>query len=138
MKSSPNDPCPCGRGDKYKRCCRLYHEGRLAPDAEALMRSRFTAYALDLPRYIRETTHPDGPHWQEDPVAWDRDIRSFTNGTAFRHLEIREHVPGDTSATVSFVVTLEREGKKASFGEQSNFLKVDGRWLYHSGKSFKP
>ncbi|RBI83161.1 hypothetical protein BRL75_16240, partial [Xanthomonas oryzae pv. oryzae] len=41
--SMPNDPCPCGRPADYARCCGPYHAGAAAPDAETLMRARYSA-----------------------------------------------------------------------------------------------
>ena len=138
MKLSPNDPCPCGRPDKYKRCCKRYHDGPPAPDAESLMRSRYSAYVAGEKRYIRTTTHPESPHWRSDLAQWDREIQEFTQGVVFEKLEVLSTLAGEFESSVSFIVTLSREGKRASFGENSRFQKVNGRWLYHSGQTFRP
>src|SRR5690606_20015957 len=37
-------PCPCGSGERDVRCCLPILRGEPAPTAEALMRSRYTAY----------------------------------------------------------------------------------------------
>ena len=50
--------CPCGSGDPLDDCCGRYHQGHPAPTAEALMRSRYSAYALGLVDYLRDTTLP--------------------------------------------------------------------------------
>ena len=52
--------CPCGLGAAYVECCGLYHAGPLhllAPTPEALMRSRYSAYALGLRDYVLDTWH---------------------------------------------------------------------------------
>src|SRR5689334_9579352 len=90
MKISPNDPCPCHSGLKYKKCCRPYHNGMPAPSPEALMRSRYSAYALNKPDYIMQTTHPEGPHWHENPAAWRVELEAFSLGTRFEGLQILE------------------------------------------------
>ncbi len=51
-KPSPNLPCPCGSGLKYKKCCQKYHKGALPSTALLLMKSRYSAYALGLADYI--------------------------------------------------------------------------------------
>ena len=111
------------------------------------MRARFSAYAAGEVRYIRATTHPDGPHWRDNPAAWDQEIRSFCNQTLFKKLEVRAHVSTGEESYVSFVATLSQRSsppgeppawRDASFGERSRFVKVDDRWLYHSGEAFKP
>src|SRR5579859_6852535 len=51
-------PCPCGSGKPLEGCCLPLVEGRLAaPTAEALMRSRYTAFTLARVDYILETHH---------------------------------------------------------------------------------
>ena len=52
MTTIPADPCPCGRPLAYAACCGRYHAGAPAPDAEALMRSRYSAYVKQLPDYL--------------------------------------------------------------------------------------
>jgi SEC-C motif-containing protein len=45
------EPCPCGAAAGYAACCGRWHAGAsqgLAPDAQALMRSRYSAYVLGL------------------------------------------------------------------------------------------
>src|SRR5665647_943856 len=49
-------PCPCGGAD-YAACCGLYHNGTPAPDAAAMMRSRYSAYMLKLEAYLFATWH---------------------------------------------------------------------------------
>ena len=56
---APNEPCPCHSGRKYKRCCRLVHEGQPAASPEALMRSRYSAYVHGEVDYLLNTWHPD-------------------------------------------------------------------------------
>ena len=51
-------PCPCQSSLEYNLCCGRYHKGKLAaPTAEALMRSRYSAYSLQLGRYLFKTWH---------------------------------------------------------------------------------
>ncbi len=38
--------CPCGSGNLLDACCGHYHAGHPAPDAQTLMRSRYSAYVL--------------------------------------------------------------------------------------------
>ena len=45
-------PCPCGSGLTYGKCCEPLHEGEPAASPEALMRSRYTAYALRLDGFV--------------------------------------------------------------------------------------
>src|SRR3990167_7362914 len=53
-----NPLCPCGSEHSLSECCGRYHAGTPAPDAERLMRSRYSAYALGLIDYLLRTTLP--------------------------------------------------------------------------------
>ena len=58
---APDSPCPCGRPRAYATCCGRWHAGPdalQAPTAEDLMRSRYSAFALGLLDYLRDTWHP--------------------------------------------------------------------------------
>lgn len=131
MKISPNDECPCGSGKKYKKCCRLLHSGVPATSPEALMRSRYAAYALDRPDYIMHTTHPDSPHFSADEATWLHEIEDFSRGTQFVKLQIL-NVEGDA---VTFRATLFVGNRDVSFTERSLFKLHDGKWKYLSGES---
>ena len=51
--------CHCGSGKPYVKCCEPYINGEPAPTAEALMRSRYSAYVVGAVDYLGETLHPD-------------------------------------------------------------------------------
>lgn len=126
--------CACGSGEMYLKCCGKFHQGEFPKTAEELMRSRYCAYARDLPDYIIETTHPDNPNYQIDKAAWKKSLRSFSKNTLFDKLTILETIKGDPEAFVTFRAHLRSQGKDVSFTEKSRFLKENGRWLYHSGE----
>lgn len=129
MKISPNDLCPCDSGFKYKKCCRTFHQGTPAPSPEALMRSRYSAYALNKPEYIMQTTHPASPHWRANGEAWREELQAFSLGTRFVALTI---LAVDVE-TVTFRATLFEKSRDVSFTERSLFRQEDGRWLYVRG-----
>jgi len=58
MSTPLDSPCPCGSGATLAACCGPYHAGGAAPSAEALMRSRYSAYVLGLIDYLIDTTLP--------------------------------------------------------------------------------
>ncbi|HWS26863.1 MAG TPA: YchJ family metal-binding protein, partial [Xanthomonadales bacterium] len=57
MTNPAADPCPCGSQLPYRDCCGHYHAGVAAPDALALMRSRYSAYVLGDRDYLLRTWH---------------------------------------------------------------------------------
>ena len=130
MKHSSNAPCPCHSGKKYKLCCQPYHKGILSSNAEKLMRSRYSAFALGLADYIMATTHPNHPDFTDNKASWKQSILEFSDNTCFVGLKITEFMDGDDEAFVTFEALLDNGILK----EKSHFLKVEGKWLYESGE----
>ncbi len=126
-------PCPCHSGLPYKTCCQPLHLGKPASNAEELMRSRYTAYALNLPDYIIKTTHPDNPAYLSDHKKWSSELLTFSETTQFLGLEILDSHEDDHEASVTFKAILKQNGQDASFTEKSRFLKENSHWLYFSG-----
>ncbi|BBD09151.1 SEC-C motif domain-containing protein [Desulfovibrio ferrophilus] len=55
--TKPKD-CPCGSGKEYTACCEPIINGTPAPTAEALMRSRYSAYVVGNIDYIQTSLAP--------------------------------------------------------------------------------
>ncbi|OGS91518.1 MAG: hypothetical protein A2Z95_09560 [Gallionellales bacterium GWA2_60_18] len=118
-------PCPCG-GASYAACCERYHNGMDAPDAEALMRSRYSAYALKLEPYLLATWHPD-----TRPVA----LGLATDATKWIGLEVKRHLPEPADrAVVEFVARYRVGGRAQRLHEISHFTREEGRWFYVDGE----
>ncbi len=75
-------PCPCDTGKPYPSCCGRFHDGRPAPTAVALMRSRYSAFALGLGSYLLETWHP-----ATRPPSMDLDDDTTWTGLTIEHTE---------------------------------------------------
>jgi len=125
---APEPECPCGLPAAYAQCCGRWHDGALhlqAPDAERLMRSRYSAYVLRRVDYLLQTWHP-----HSRPSALDLGPAELR----WLGLEVRRHVQEDDShATVEFVARSKQNGRASRLHEISRFQKVDGRWLYVDG-----
>jgi SEC-C motif-containing protein len=121
--------CPCG-GKSLASCCGPYLSGeRVAPTAEALMRSRYTAYALGDDAYVRATwaveTRPSSKELGEQGLKW-------------LGLEVKKHVPDGDRATVEFVARYKIAGQAHRLHEVSRFVREDGRWYYLDGSFPEP
>ena len=127
--------CPCHSGKTYAACCAPFHRGELPDTAVKLMRSRYSAYALDLPAYIIETTHPTNSAFQQDKANWAKEISAFCKATEFRGLDILDSEEKDSVATVTFIAHLVQNGRDVSFTEKSLFEKESGRWLYKAAEN---
>ncbi len=132
-KPSANAPCPCGSGRNYKGCCLKVHEGAPAGSPEALMRSRYAAYAIGHVAHLFRTTHPGGPHWREDTAPWREELARYCEAVAFEGLTVLKASEAGDEGHVTFHASMSQADDDLSFAENSRFLRVDGRWLYHSG-----
>lgn len=118
--------CPCHSGKLYAECCAPYHLGENAPTPLALMRSRYSAYALKNIDYIIATTHPDHPDSSAPLSQRKKQIRLFCQNTTFKGLDILD----TEGTTVTFRVHLIQNGQNLFFTEKSAFAKQNGHWLY--------
>lgn len=126
--------CPCSSGKNYEDCCKAFHEGAQPENALLLMRSRFSAFAMNLPDYIMETTHPGSPQYSENRFLWKRRISRLAYGTVFNRLEILDFKEAELTAEVVFTAWITQEGHDATFTEKSYFEKIKNRWLYRGGQ----
>ena len=129
-KISPNSLCPCGSHTKYKKCCAIYHKGANPKTALLLMKSRYSAYAVQDANYIIKTTHPQNTDYTQDTKLWKDSIDIFSKETQFLGLEIVEYIDKKDEAFVTFKANL----SSGELYENSKFLKIDNRWLYISGE----
>ncbi|MFJ4757691.1 YchJ family protein [Streptomyces sp. NPDC088763] len=125
--SSPSRPsagCPCGLPGSYEACCGRFHSGAAAaPTAEALMRSRYSAFVRGEVPYLLRTWHP-----RTRPAQLDLDP-----GTRWTGLEILG--TGDGSAFhPTGTVTFRASFRGGSLHERSRFERVDGAWVYVDGE----
>ena len=98
------------------------------------MRARYTAYAVGEVDFILATTHPESPHFQADAAAWKVEVGRFCRQTTFEALTVAESRADGDAGMVRFFATLSAGGQDASFGEESTFARVGGRWLYVAGE----
>lgn len=120
-------------------CCGPYHAGAEPPDAEALMRSRYTAFVRHDWAYLWRTLHPDhvdrsGPDAQTFST-WAAGIATATEPLRFRKLLIIATAPPDVhgSAHVLFHVDVRAGRSNQSFAEHSRFAHDGTGWRYVDG-----
>lgn len=126
--------CPCGSGLELDACCGPLIAGtRPAPTAVALMRSRYTAYALKNAEYIVETHDPES---REDTDL--ENTRDWANRTTWLELQVLATKDGgeqDDRGEVEFVARFKDEqGREGSHHEHSVFVRRKGRWYFQDGK----
>ncbi|WP_319285408.1 YchJ family protein [Pusillimonas sp.] len=121
-------PCPCGNAAIYEACCGRWHHGPqrlMAPDAEALMRSRYAAFVLDELDYLSDTWHAS---------TRPSSLEANAPGMKWLGLQVRRHERQDADhATVEFVARSRHNGQASRLHEVSRFVREDGRWFYVDG-----
>ena len=114
--------CPCGSGKALPLCCESIINGTdTALTAEALMRSRYTAYTLQAEQYLlnswHSTTRPESIV-MEDAVQW---------------LSLK--IVSCDATHVEFIATYRINGKAHKIHENSRFVYEDGSWFYVDGET---
>jgi len=119
--------CPCGSARNLQDCCQPFLQAkRLPASAEALMRSRYTAYVLNDVAYLLATWHPD-----TCPESLDLDQASPSQWLG---LAIKRYSQIDADhAEVEFVARYKIDGRGFRMQETSRFVRIEGRWLYLDG-----
>ncbi|RYF05756.1 MAG: hypothetical protein EOO78_00100, partial [Oxalobacteraceae bacterium] len=142
---APTPSCPCGSGSPILRCCGPYiASAALPPTAEALMRSRYTAYTMQQEDYLQATWHPSTRPAapiidKNEKIQWlGLEIKSALR-LRQRKAELPD-VPGDQDHPrdedhVEFVARFKVGGRAHRLHERSRFVREAGpdgapRWFY--------
>jgi len=122
------DSCPCDSTRAYAECCGLWHAGAAAPDAQSLMRSRYSAFVLCNEQYLLKTWHSS-----TRPYAIPFDKHQKWLG-----LEIVDTtITGYASAEVEFIARSRVSNTSAiRHHERSRFVQEHGSWFYVDGDLF--
>ena len=119
--------CYCGNSVSYQECCEPYiKEIKNAPTAEALMRSRYSAFATGAADYLVNTTHISKRKYHNK-----RDILAWSQANKWLKLEVL----ASTETTVTFKAYYLDEKLKAQIHyEHSTFKFENGKWFYVDGE----
>ena len=136
MTALARSACPCGRINAkgkalpYADCCArfvMHFDTTPAPDAEHLMRSRYSAFVLQDAAYLQATWHAS-----QRPATLD-----FEPGAQWLGLQIKDFKPtGSDTAEVEFVARFRVAGRAVRLHERSRFVCENGRWFYVDGDQF--
>lgn len=130
MKATKNrdESCPCGTGRPFQSCCQPYLDRVTdTPTAEALMRSRYSAFVLRDEDYLRYSWHPE-----HCPVQIH-----LNDETRWLGLKIINTVAGsiaDKTGEVEFIARSKLNGKARRLHENSRFSRYEKRWVYIDGE----
>lgn len=126
------DKCPCQSADSsitYEQCCGQYHKaGGKAPTAEALMRSRYTAYVMGNAQYLFRT-------WHSTARPTLQSLRESGPQSLISLKIISTHAGGekDQKGMVEFITSRYSPslmGEIEQHKEKSLFTRIKGNWVY--------
>jgi len=121
--------CYCNSQKSFKDCCEPYIKGlEKAPTAEALMRSRYSAYATHQADYLVATTHLSQrtSHSKEDILLW-------ATSNQWQKLEVLNF----TATTIEFKAYFLDQNKRPQIHHEfSTFVQEDGIWYYVDGEYY--
>ncbi|MGH8418789.1 MAG: YchJ family protein [Pseudomonas sp.] len=120
--------CPCGSGNLLDGCCGRYHAGLPAPCAEALMRSRYSAYVLGLVDYLLDTTLPAQKNSLDRESISQWSAQSTWLGLEVESAELLGGKP--EHAFVTFTARWHDAAGEHSHRERSAFVQNNGRWYF--------
>ena len=123
--------CPCGSGDVFGACCApVLRRERRAGTAQALMRSRYTAFAVRDLEHLLDSWHPSTrPRREELEDSLTPDVRWLR----LQVLATEQGGPFDDAGTVEFVAISKSAQGRQEQHEVSRFVREDGAWYYVDG-----
>ncbi len=125
-------PCPCDSQNDYTQCCGRYIEADELPEyPEQLMRSRYTAYAINNTEYLKKTWHK----------CTRPEQLQLDSGIKWIDLEIidrQDYQLDNNEGWVEFVAKFKNNDCLQSLHERSRFLREDGQWFYVEGRIYQP
>jgi len=131
------NPCPCLSGKEYDACCgAIISGGQTAPTAEALMRSRYSAFVKSEINFLKDSLHPDS-RADFDPVS----TKDWADNSEWLGLKILNTSGGgenDQEGTVEFLTLFRIENVAYQHHELGEFKRLNGIWYYVDGKVITP
>lgn len=122
--------CPCNPTKNYNDCCGKAHKNILSvTTAEALMRSRYSAFVLANIAYLQKSHHSS----TRPSKAEKRSIEKWTKSVNWIRLEVIATTNGliaDSKGTVEFKAHFMENGMDNVIHENSEFCKENGHWVY--------
>ncbi|MBI9074152.1 MAG: YchJ family protein [Desulfatibacillum sp.] len=129
--------CPCGSEKEYEACCQPLIKGEAeAKTAEALMRSRYTAYSLAEIEYIGATIDPERNEDFDEKSA-----RDWAENSQWHGLEVvstRKGGEDDETGQVEFIASYTQSNARTKHHELAEFRKIDGKWFFVDGEAVAP
>lgn len=129
--------CPCGSNKEYSECCEPYIKGDKIPEtAEALLRSRYSAYTLQELDYIYETIHPEQKQHHDHKATKKWAAESKWHG--FNIVDIKDGSKDDEEGIIEFTAKFTAKFETQTHHELALFKKAEDKWYFYDGEPVPP
>jgi len=129
--------CPCDSGKEYKECCEPLLTGESsAQTAEALMRSRYTAFTKGDVDYVLKSLHPEKREQHDEKTIRNWALKSEWIGLEI--IETEKGTPEDDEGKVEFVAKYRQKSRRENHHEVAEFKKDNDQWYFYDGQAVIP
>ena len=118
--------CPCQSGLLFTDCCEPFLTNKEKPDtAEALMRSRYTAYTRADWKYVFKTWHKS-----TRPTLPSLRSSGSAKWLVLKIVSCHKGKLSDVEGQVEFIASYKNGEEIAQIKEHSQFVREKGKWMY--------
>lgn len=110
-------------------CLPFFTSVKSALTAEALMRSRYSAYVFDQRKYLLNTWHQS-----TRPDSLDEKDTRPDKWLGLKIVNVEAGLEKDTQGIVEFIAKYKLNGKAYRLHEKSRFLRENDKWFYLNGE----
>ncbi|WP_417762664.1 YchJ family protein [Shewanella sp.] len=128
MSLSAAANCPCHSGSSYGECCQPFHIHHNATSPEQLMRSRYTAFVLQLFDYLLLT------HATDYRAELTEQALAEATPEQWLGLQVLSSEQDETEGQVHFCAWFKDNGQVGAIHEVSQFCREQGQWFYTTGE----
>jgi SEC-C motif domain protein len=121
--------CPCGSGRAFDECCGPVIAGTApAATAEALMRSRYSAYVTKSFAHLRDSL--SAKERSDFSLEQTQQWAEQSEWLGLSILKKEKGGPDDAEGTVEFSARFRTAGQEHEHVEIAQFAREEGRWVY--------
>jgi len=127
--------CPCNSGKNYSECCEpIIKKTASAESPEALMRSRYTAYAKGEVLWLRDSLEASQRKDFDEKGA-----RQWSNAEWLGLSIVQSKIDEEkNTGEVEFVAKFKQGGVAREHHEVADFVRKNGAWFLTEGRMVKP
>jgi SEC-C motif-containing protein len=130
------EECPCGSGKSYSECCEpIIKQAIKAPSPEALMRSRYSAYAKKEVLWLRDSLEKSQRKDFDEKGARQWSEQSEWLGLTIVQSKIEEE---NVKGWVEFIAKYKQGVIAREHHEISEFVRKNDEWQLTEGRVVKP